>query len=204
MCLCRNSADGLLRYQRADKQTDNQYLARVDHVISSKQQLSGRYFFDELEIPTIIDPRNVLTAVASRRWQSQSAVLNYTWTVSPSLLTSSSLSYNRASNIAYAPDFPGHRALGINVPIMSTGDTFRISVNDYFNNSYNALYRVPRNQYNLQHGWTWIFGRHELSWGGDILREQSILDQDFNSDGTFTFGLQASSLPAILECRSPE
>ena len=34
----------------------------------------------------------------------------------------------------------------------------------------------------------YIFGRHELSWGGDILREQSILDQDFNSDGTFTFG----------------
>ena len=130
----------------------------------------------------------MLTAVASRRWQSQSAVLNYTWTVSPSLLTSSSLSYNRASNIAHAPDFPGHHALGINVPIMSTGDTFRIGVNDYFSNSYNALYRVPRNQYNLQHGWTYIFGRHELSWGGDILREQSILDQDFNSDGTFTFG----------------
>ena len=61
-------------------------------------------------------------------------------------------------------------------------------MNDYFSNSYNALYRVPRNQYNLQHGWTLIFGRHELSWGGDILREQSILDQDFNSDGTFTFG----------------
>ncbi|HUS08346.1 MAG TPA: TonB-dependent receptor [Bryobacteraceae bacterium] len=183
-----NSADGLLRYQRADKQTDNQYIVRVDHLLSANQQMSGRYFYDQLEIPTIVDPKNVLTAVASRRWQSQSAVLNYTWTVSPSLLTSSSLSYNRASNIAHAPDFPGHRALGIKVPIMSTGDTFRLGVNDYFSNSYNALYRVPRNQYNLQHGWTYIFGRHELSWGGDILREQSILDQDFNSDGTFTFG----------------
>jgi hypothetical protein len=183
-----NSADGLLRYQRADKQTDNQYLARIDHHFNTSHQLSGRYFFDELEIPTIVDPKNVLTAVASRRWQSQSAVLNYTWTVSPSLLSSSSLSYNRASNIAHAPDFPGHRALGINVPILSIGDTFRIAVNDYFSNSYNAIYRVPRNQYNLQHGWTAIFGRHELSWGGDILREQSILDQDFLSDGSFTFG----------------
>jgi len=183
-----NSADGLLRYQRADKQTDNQYLARVDHVFNANNQISGRYFYDQLEIPTIIDPNNILTAVASRRWQSQSAVLNYTWTVSPSLLSSTTVSYNRASNIAHQPDFPGHHALGINVPIMSVGDTFRMAINDYFSNSYNALYRVPRNQYNLQHGWTRIFGRHELSWGGDILREQSILDQDFLSDGSFTFG----------------
>ena len=149
--------------------------------------------------PTIVDPKNVLTAVASRRWQSQSAVLNYTWTLSPSLLTSTSLSYNRASNIAHRAGFSRPSALGINVPIMSTGDTFRIGVNDYFSNSYNALYRVPRNQYNLQHGWTCIFGRHELSWGGDILREQSILDQDFLSDGTSP---SADDIPATI-CRFP-
>lgn len=182
------SADGLLRYQRADKQTDNQYLIRIDHLFGSNHQLSGRYFFDELKNPAIVDPANVLTAVPDRRWQSQSAVLNYTWTLTPTLLTNSSVSYNRTSNIAYGPDFPGHREFGIQVPTLSAGTTFRIGVNDYFSNSYNALYRVPRNQYNLQHGWTYVFGRHELSWGGDILREQSILDQDFNSDGTFTFG----------------
>lgn len=183
-----NSPDGLLRYQRADKQSDNQYLIRIDHLFGSNHQLSGRYFYDGLNVPAIVDPTNVLTAVPDKRWQSQSAVLNYTWTVSPTLLTNSSLSYNRTSNIAYGPDFPGHREFGIQVPTLSAGTTFRIGVSDYFSNSYNALYRVPRNQYNLQHGWTSIFGRHELSWGGDILREQSILDQDFNSDGTFSFG----------------
>ncbi|MEJ7605279.1 MAG: hypothetical protein WKF37_03205 [Bryobacteraceae bacterium] len=170
-----NSADGLLRYQRADKQTDNQYLVRVDHSFNAKHQMSGRYFYDQLEIPTIIDPKNVLTAVASRRWQSQSAVLNYTWTVSPSLLTSSSLSYNRASNIAHAPDFPGHRALGINVPILSTGDTFRVGVNDYFSNSYNALYIEFRAISTIFSTAGPIFGRHELTWGGDVLQEQSIM-----------------------------
>ena len=57
---------GFLRYQRADKQTDNQYLARVDHLFNTNHQFSGRYFYDQLEIPTIVDPKNVLTAVASR------------------------------------------------------------------------------------------------------------------------------------------
>lgn len=187
------SADGLLFYQRGDKQTDNQYLFRIDHQFNEKHQLSGRYFFDELTIPAILDPNNILTAIADRRWQSQSAVMNYTATISPTLLSNTTLSYNRASNIAFGPQiFPGHRELGINVPTLSSGTTFRMGINNYFSNSYNALYRVPRNQYNLQHGWTLVKGRHEIEWGGDILREQSILDQDFNSDGTFTFGGQFS------------
>lgn len=182
-------ASGLLRYQRPDKQSDNQFLGRIDHVFSTRHQVSGRYFFDELKIPTIIDPKNLLTAVANRRWQSQSAVLNYTFTAGPTLLSSTSASYNRASNIAHQPQgFPGHRELGIQVPTLSVGSTFRMGITQYFSNSYNALYRVPRNQYNLQHSWTWVKGRHELDFGMDSLREHSILDQDFLSDGNFTFG----------------
>ncbi len=184
---------GLLRYQRGDKQTDNQYVARVDHQISVKHQLSGRYFFDSLKIPAIIDNTNLLTALPDRRWQSQSAVFNYTLTASPTLISNTTLSFNRASNIAFGPtQFPGHRELGINVPNLSVGTTFRMSVSQYFGQSYNALYRVPRNQYNLTHNWTNIRGRHEIDFGIDIVREHAILDQDFLSDGNFTFGSRFS------------
>ena len=183
------SADGLLLYQRGDKQTDNQYLARVDHVFSTRHQISGRYFFDELKVPAIVDSANLLTALPDRRWQSQSAVFNYTLTASPTLISNTSLSFNRTSNIANGPtQFPGHKELGINVPNLSIGSTFRMSISQYFGQSYNALYRVPRNQYNLTHNWTKIKGRHELDFGVDIVREHTILDQDFLSDGNFTFG----------------
>ena len=187
------AADGVLQYQRGDKQTDNQYLARVDHLFSTRHQVSGRYFFDSLKIPAIIDPANLLTALPDRRWQSQSAVTNYTFTASPTLLSSTSISYNRTSNIAYGPtQFPGHRELGINVPTLSAGTTFRMGISQYFSQSFNALYRVPRNQYNLTHSWTHIRGRHELDFGVDIVREHAILDQDFLSDGNFTFGSRFS------------
>lgn len=183
------AADGLLLYQRGDKQTDNQYLTRVDHVFSTRHQISGRYFFDELKIPAIVDSSNLLTALPDRRWQSQSAVFNHTFTASPTLLANTTLSFNRTSNIATGPtQFPGHRELGINVPNLSIGSTFRMSISQYFGQSYNALYRVPRNQYNLTHNWTKIKGRHELDFGVDIVREHTILDQDFLSDGNFTFG----------------
>jgi hypothetical protein len=187
------SSDGLLFFQRGEKQTDNQYLARVDHLFSTKHQISGRYFFDELKVPAIVDTSNLLTALPDRRWQSQSAVLNYTLTASPTLISSTGLSFNRTSNIAIGPTrFPGHKELGINVPNLSIGSTFRMSVTQYFGQSYNALYRVPRNQYNLTHSWTKIQGRHEIDFGVDIVREHTILDQDFLSDGNFTFGSRFS------------
>jgi len=187
------AADGLLLYQRGDKQIDNQYMARMDHLFSTRHQISWRYFFDELKIPAIIDSSNLLTALPDRRWQSQSAVLNYTFTARATLLSNTSLSYNRASNIAFGPtQFPGHRELGINVPTLSAGTTFRMGISQYFSQSYNALYRVPRNQYNLTHSWTWIRGRHELDFGVDIVREHAVLDQDFLSDGNFTFGSRFS------------
>ena len=69
-----NAGANLLRYQRADKQTDNQYLARGEHQFNARHQLSDRYFFDRLDIPAIADKNNILTAIANRRWQSRSAV----------------------------------------------------------------------------------------------------------------------------------
>jgi hypothetical protein len=187
-----NQPGGLLYYVQASSQTDNQYIGRIDQEISSKHRLAGRYFYDGLNNPGLIDLQNRLTNIPNRRWTSQSYNLSDTYMVTPTLLTNTTLSVSRAVNVQIGQNFPGNKALGINVPIMSKGDTFRFSVSNYFSNAVNALYRVARNEYNLQHSWTWIHGRHQLEFGLDITREQSILDQDFNSDGTWTFGARLS------------
>ena len=183
-----NQPGGLLYYVQASSQTDNQLIGRIDHQFSSNHRFSGRYFYDNLGNPGIIDQQNRLTNIPDKRWRSQSFNLTDTYTVSATLLTNTTLSYSRTFNIQTGQDFPGNKALGINVPIMSKGDTFRFSVASYFGNAQNAVYRVARNQYNLQHSWIWVHGRHQLDFGLDVTRDQSILDQDFNSDGTWTFG----------------
>lgn len=183
-----NQAGGLLYFVQASSQSDNQYIGRIDHQFSAGHRLSGRYFFDELRNPPLIDRQNRLTNVSDRTWKSQSLNVSDTYAISSTLLTSTTLSYSRAFNIQIGQDFAGNRAVGINVPVMSKGDSLRFSVSSYFGNGVNALYRVPRNQYNLQHSWTWIRGRHELDFGLDMTRDQSILDQDFLSDGNWSFG----------------
>jgi hypothetical protein len=183
-----NQAGGLLYYVQASSQTDNQYIGRIDHQFGEKHRLSGRYFYDGLNNPGIIDQSNRLTNIPNRQWTSQSYNFTDTYTARPTLLTNTTLSFSRTLNVQIGQNFPGNKALGINVPIMSKGDTFRFSISNYFSNAVNALYRVARNEYNLQHSWTWISGRHQVDFGIDITREQSLLDQDFNSDGTWTFG----------------
>jgi hypothetical protein len=185
-----NQSNGLLYYVQASSQSGNQLIGRIDHQFTSNHHLSGRYFFDNLSNPGIIDENNRLTNIPDKRWRSQSVNLTDTYTVTPQLLTNTTLSFSRTFNIQINQPFSGNKDLGINVPIMSKGDTFRFSVSSYFGNSQNALYRVARNQYNLQHSWTWIHGRHQLDFGMDITRDQSILDQDYNSDGNITFGGQ--------------
>jgi len=183
-----NQPGGLLYYVQASSQTDNQYIGRIDHQFTQNHRLSGRYFFDGLDNPGLIDPQNRLTNIPNKRWGSQSYNLADTYVLSPTLLTNTTFSFSRTLNVQLGQNFAGNKALGINVPILSKGDTFRFSVASYFSNAVNALYRVGRNEYNLQHSWTWTHGRHQIDFGVDITREQSILDQDFNSDGTWTFG----------------
>jgi hypothetical protein len=130
-----NQPNGLLYYVVASSQTDNQYIGRIDHHFSNKHRLSGRYFYDGLDNPGLIDFQNRLTNAPNKFWDSQSFNLNDTYTVLPNLLTNTTLSYSRTFNIQLGQNFPGNKALGINVPIMSKGDTFRFSITNYFGNA---------------------------------------------------------------------
>jgi len=190
------SPDGFYQYSLNAKTDSNQYIGRVDYYLSERQQISGRYFFDSLIAPSLADLNNALTAynqqtglsITDRRWRSQSAVLSYSYTVNAGLLTNTSVTFNRNFHIAFGPGFPSQQSFGINVPNLAHGPEIRTLIANYFNVRYNNQYRIPRNQYNIQHSWTWVRGRHELAWGVDLLREQSMLDNDFESVGRFDFG----------------
>src|SRR5204863_6441363 len=115
------------------------------HQFTDNHRLSGRYFFDGLNNPAIVDFKNRLTNAPDRYWDSQNFNLTDTITVTPTLLTNTTLSYSRTFNLQTGQDFAGNKSLGINVPITSKGDTFRFSITNYFGNAVNALYRVARN-----------------------------------------------------------
>ncbi|MBM3725701.1 MAG: TonB-dependent receptor [Acidobacteria bacterium] len=182
-------ADGQTFFVRRSRTDNNQVLARGDHYIGTRHHLSGRYFFDKLDVPAIIDKQNLLTANNSRFWVSQSSVAAHTFTITPTLITNTTASFSRVLPTGTSPDFPGHRDYGIQVASLANPNynVFSMSIANYFGLSWFALSRIPRNQYGLQHGWSWFKGRHEIDFGFDFAREQSLIDQDFQSDGNYAF-----------------
>lgn len=181
--------DGLVFFERATPSSDYQFLIRGDHYFNSAHHISARHFWDRYENPAIADPKNLLTAANSKFWTSQSAVANYTYTARANLLMNTTLSFSRVLPTGTAPDFPGHRDLGIDIASLANPNysVFSMSISDYFGLSWYALSRIPRTQYNLQHSWSWVKGRHEIGFGADITRELSLIDQDFQSDGNYAF-----------------
>ena len=185
--------DRLIFYQTRVQTSDNQVLVRVDHHITDKQTIAGRYFFDRLVAPGLSDLNNLLTAATDKFWKSQGVMLNYTYVVSGHLLSNTTVSYNRVGHVAFGPKFPSQDSFGnFNFTNLAHGPEIRTLISNYFNVRYNNLYRIPRGEYNFQHSWTWIQGRHELQWGADIVREHGIVDADFESVGRFDFNARYS------------
>jgi len=79
------------------------------------------------------------------------------------------LSFSRVLPTGTSPAFPGHKDLGINLSSLANPgySVFSMSISDYFGISWYALSRIPRTQYNLQHGWTLVKGRHDFAFGLD-------------------------------------
>lgn len=182
-----DSPDGLVQFKTASKNFSNQYIARVDHYIGAKHHLSGRYLYDGLTNNPTADASNILTAAHTFVWHSQSMLFSHSYTISPTLLSNTTLSYNRRYTLATGPrNLPG-LAQFTDVPNLSGGSSMSFDIGNYFGAFWINSYRVPGNQYNLQHTYSWTKGRHQLDFGVDILREQSVLDQDFASDGSVSF-----------------
>ncbi len=189
-------ASGLAFFSRRTLQDGQQFVTRGDHTFSDKFRLYGRYLYDKLEEPNPTILTNILTAAVSREWRSHSAALNGTYILTPTLAANFALGASRVKMMRIGPDLPGWTGFGSNVTNMvygGSGTALNLNVASYFGISYSGIYRVPRNQYNLNSNWTWIRGSHTVEFGAELIREQNILDQDFLSGGNFVFNGQRSA-----------
>ena len=60
---------GLVSYAIPSKQSDNQFVTRVDYTINAKNNLYGRYFIDGYQAPAFFSPTNILITTQSGNLQ---------------------------------------------------------------------------------------------------------------------------------------
>jgi len=170
---------------------EDQEIGRVDWVKSAKHTVYGRYLVDDYRNPPVFDGKNILTTTAPGNFErAQSATIGYNNTISPTTLNSFHLSWNRIRDNRGPTNTPiNWTSLGSQmysaVPnfllISSMTGGFTTFCGTCAPGHFNFTGEQIADDLDV------IRGRHELSFGFNILRIQNDTVSGFDENGAPAF-----------------
>ena len=180
------------------------FLVKVDHTLTSKQRLTGSYF-ESSGTNTIATGAPAPGASAmvvpwstqQFNWRQQNATLSDTWSIRASMINQAWLTFTRnfggRLNLPQIPlgaaGLTTPQSLGSNFTIQGTPSLPQITVTNFFTLSQAiAGPRAGTNYYGGRDVLSINHGRHALSVGGELSRDNDVQDTLLNNYGTFTFG----------------
>ena len=197
-----NAPDGRHIFNRPINFDSDQYIARADHQASDKQRFSGRLLTQSSnEFKTGGLPR--LTAdinFINRNIQGQ-----HTWTMSPSLLATAQITFNRTEidrgplpTVGESGQEVSYQSLGVGVnrgapeSQIELVPHYRGRVNGYWNLGQENLVRIDRKTWQARYDVSYTSGAHMMKLGGEYRYSQSyrvtanLVDPQFNFTGRFS------------------
>ena len=156
----------------------NQFSVRIDHQISDKAMLFGRFSLNQVSGPTTnpdqtaIDPSFGVNFFDHQR----SAALRYTRTISPHLAFVTSLGYIRST-----PFFPTTNHV-------QPAITFADGLYENFNSADGSIFGSYGNVYQFKHDMTYTHGSHSFKWGVELRFNRDATIFGTNPNGIYVFG----------------
>jgi hypothetical protein len=175
-----------LRFQQPTENDDHQYLTRVDHNFGNNHRVYGRLWVSRASTPPVLEDGNILTSAFGRTWQNTVVSLNDTYILTPSLLNTLVVTFNRTNNQNYQIYPPDYSTLGINVYNDDTPQWF-FNVSGYFGINSGDTNTFLRNEFQIVDTMRWTRGSHELAAGVDYSYGQGDIVNNFRANGRFTF-----------------
>jgi hypothetical protein len=181
--------NGKIVYSKPIIQNFDEVVGRGDYVLSGKDRLMGRFFWDRYIGMPVYDSSNLLTYTSGSTTPSQNVVLQQLHIFSPALLNDLRLGFSR-ENVSRGPvsNAPSVTDFGVtNLTQSSFKALEQSAVTGYFNfGDYNYA-RFPRQTASLNDDLRWVKGRHSLSFGGMYERDRFDQDNVLYRNGVFTF-----------------
>ena len=177
--------DGRTLFDRPQSISENQYMGRVDYNLT-KHRLYARYFFTKLDNQPMSGKINLVASGPGFKYSDQAVSLNYTFTPKPNLLNNVLFSYNRndTKRVSAAPF--GLNTIGVNIGQPSVPE-ISIAVTNFFSIATGRQGEFDRPAYDFSDNAHWIHGIHEISFGGELLKIQTNVDNTFRQSGDFRF-----------------
>lgn len=156
----------------------DQFSIRIDHKLSDKAKLFGRFNLDNLTGPstnpsqTAIDPSFGIQYIDRQR----NAVVTYTRTISPRLSSESSISFTRTT-----PSFPTPNRTD---PALKFGD----GLYEAFNAAAGSVTAAYGNLFQGRQNVSWTNGKHSVKAGAEFRANRDTSYFGTSPNGEYTFG----------------
>jgi hypothetical protein len=178
-------------------QNDDQFVARFDYNISSRDHFTARYFFDEFDYQR--NTSAVAGIYAQNDFRGQNLLVSETHTFSPTLLLTASFGYSRDAR-TQVPQTPfTAQSLGQKVPDGITGapPELRVNINGYVNlfTGGGLAFRPQFWDYRVR--FTWAKGKHMVQFGMEAEQDQMYSEDTSFSSGTTTFNGSRTALATV-------
>lgn len=192
----------------SDPATLDAYSLRIDHKLSNKLTLFGRYNYSPSEIIQRGAQPGTLNTVSTARITTQTATIGTTWSVSPAIANDFRLNYSRtnASSYAYLDSFGGAvpiAPLPFPSPFTGQNGTFVFAI---------LFLRNPdliagKNGANTQHQINIVDnlsvqrGSHSLKFGVDFRRLSPVFDPKIYAQEAYFFDVPSAEMGSLFESR---
>jgi hypothetical protein len=156
----------------------NQFSVRLDHRISDKSQLFGRFNFNNLNGPTTNPDQTVIDPTFGIRYidHQRNFVVTYTRTISPRWLWESSFSATRAT-----PSFP---TSDFTDPAVKFND----GSYEPFNQAAGTVISIYGNLFQTRQNFSFTTSRHTVKFGGEVRVNRDSSFFGISPNGEYDFG----------------
>jgi hypothetical protein len=171
--------------------TEDQYVGRVDYTFHQNHSFFGRYFLTNYNAPAYFSPTNLLlTTIAGNDERVQTFTLGYTFIISPRLVNTFHGTYARRRNNR-GPTAGGINANTIGVNMYTyVPDDFRLTITNGFSVGCGTCSPgfFNTNTEDFSDDVDLIHGKHQIAFGGEILRTGDNTQAGYLQNGSFNFG----------------
>jgi hypothetical protein len=190
---------GAVSYFKPTVQFYDEYVSRVDHQFSDKDQLFGHYYQNYYEQAADYDPKNLASYQSYFNTRYHSALLAENHQFGANILNNFTISYQREVALRGGP--PGSQnitAFGVNnLWQPPTGPYLAATVTGYFGASSSAFAGWLRNNYTFADDLHWVRGKHNIAFGGHYELSKFDVTNVFQGYGAFGFGTTTQYVNAM-------
>ena len=192
--------DGFMSLPRPIQHGLDQVVIKGDYLITPADRLTARYFIDHFDNAGTYDSTNLLSyrnPTLASRVRSQSGVVSWTRTITPTLLNDARVGFTRihASRGPYFEGVPSMQTLGVRLPLYpSLPSISQIEAQGFFNIGDNLEAKFPRTGFEFANRTSWVRGRHSIQFGGEAVRQRVDVANEFRRAGHFVFSGDVTGL----------